>query len=480
MDRKKAGALIGVVAAVAVLGGAGFYFRDAIAGALPFLGGSSSEDKVYVEKVSRVMASYSGVSNRYNGIVESQETYEVNVDSSRKIADIKVEVGDEVTEGQVLVTYDVSDIDMQIKQANLEIESINNEIENYNEQIKQLNEQLAKAAEADKFDLNMQIKSVQNSIAQKGYDLQSKNLEISKYKTELGNNSVTSKVSGVVREINEDGVDSNGNSAAFMTIQQTGEYRVKGSIDEQNVWTISEGTPVIIRSRVDNTTTWSGSISDIDTENPDEGNNNYYYDSGDPATKYPFYIALDSADGLILGQHVYIEMDEGQDDTKEGLWLYSYYIVQQDDGTAYVWAANDRERLEKRYVTLGDYDENLDEYEITAGLDATDYITWPMDGLYEGVKTVTSADEVDYSSPLYNQEPDDVYDDGGYDEDGMYDEGYDEDGMYDEGYDEDGMYDEGYDEDGMYGEDYDMYDDGEYDDTSMENDTESAMSEMMR
>jgi HlyD family secretion protein len=423
MSGKKAGIVIGAVVVLAVLGGVGFYYRDTLAAALPFLNAGTTEDKVYVEKISRVMNQYTGVENRYNGTVESQDTYEVTVDSSRKIQEILVEEGDEVEEGQELVIYDVSDIDMQIKQANLEVESINNDIDNYNEQIRQLQEQLDKtqeSAESERFSLSMQIKTLQNTIQQKQYDLESKQLEIDKYKTQVGNNTVVSKVSGVVKEINEKGVDSNGNSAAFMTILQTGEYRIKGSIDEQNIWTISEGQEVVIRSRIDENKTWSGTISLVDTENPETGNSNYYYysESGESASKYPFYIELDSADGLILGQHVYIELDEGQEEAKEGLWLYSYYIVQEDEAP-YVWVANEKNRLEKRVVELGAYDENLDEYEILSGLDETDYITWPMQGLYAGITTVTNAEDVDYSSPLYNQDSDD--------EDMLLEDGWSED-----------------------------------------------------
>ena len=32
----------------------------------------------------------------------------------------------------------------------------------------------------------------------------------------------------------------------------------------------------------------------------------------------------------MLGQHVYIEMDEGQEDQKTGIWLGDYYIVDAD------------------------------------------------------------------------------------------------------------------------------------------------------
>lgn len=407
MSKKKIGIIIGTVAVVAALGGAAFYFREDISAMVPFLQEGSSEDKVYVEKVSLIMNQYTGTSNRYNGTVESQDTFEVRVDSSRTVDEIKVKVGDEVEEGQTLVTYDTSDLTMQIAQAELDIESINNDIESYTKQKDTLTQAHAMADESEKLSYVAQIQNIENSITQKQFDLESKQLEIAKYREQINNSAVESKVSGIVKEINENGIDPNGNSAAFMTILQAGEYRVKGSIDEQNIWTLSEGQPVVIRSRVDDTKTWDGTISLIDTENPSQGNNNGYYYSNDEtmmASKYPFYIELESADGLILGQHVYIELDQGQEDVKEGLWLYGFYIVQEEDA-AYVWVANDRNRLEKRPVELGEYDADMDEYQIVSGLATDEYITWPMPGLYEGVTTVTDEAEVDYSAPLYNQEP---------------------------------------------------------------------------
>lgn len=405
MSKKKVGILLGIVAVVAALGGSGYYFRNDIKEMLSLTREGSADDKVYVEKLSKIMNQYAGISNRFNGVVESQDTYEVNVDSSRTIASIEVAVGDTVEEGQTLVTYDTEDLKMQVKQANLEVESINNDIDNYNKQIATLTAERDKAAEADKFSYTTQIQSLENSIAQRKFDLQSKNLEISRYQTQIKNSSLASKVSGIVKEINENGMDSYGNYTAFMTILQAGEYRVKGTIDEQNIWTLTEGQSVVVRSRVDKEQTWNGVISVIDTENPDQNNNNNYYytdSSTQSASKYPFYIELDNAEGLLLGQHVYIELDEGQEEEKTGLWLYSYYIV-QDDGDPYVWADNGRNRLEKRKVELGEYDEGMDQYEIVGGLTEDDYIAWTMPGLYEGVTTVTNQEEVDYSSPLYNQ-----------------------------------------------------------------------------
>ncbi len=134
-------------------------------------------------------------------------------------------------------------------------------------------------------------------------------------------------------------------------------------------------------------------------------------------------------------------MDEGQCVEKEGIWLFEGYIG-MDEEEPYVWAANKKDRLEKRKVELGEYDEALGEYEIKSGLSEDDYIAYPMDGLYEGVATVTDATEVDYTSPLYNQE-------NGM-EDGMLEDGemLPEDGMLEDGemLPEDGMLEDGVDE----------------------------------
>ena len=48
-------------------------------------------------------------------------------------------------------------------------------------------------------------------------------------------------------------------------------------------------------------------------------------------------------------------------------------------GDPYVWAANDKDRLEKRYVTLGGYDEMQMAYEVLEGLTVEDEIAYPSE-----------------------------------------------------------------------------------------------------
>ena len=131
MSKKKVGIIIGVVVVVAAVGVGGFFLKDKLTAS-----GGSSDDKVYVEEVSSVMNQASGIMNRFNGTVESQETYEVKVDSNRKVKEVNVEVGDEVKTGDVLLTYDTDELTSQVKQAKLDMEEMQNELHELRSQLR--------------------------------------------------------------------------------------------------------------------------------------------------------------------------------------------------------------------------------------------------------------------------------------------------------------------------------------------------------
>lgn len=400
MNKKKVGIIIAAVVAVAAVGGGLWYFLMGNGA------GGNSADKVYVESVADMNSAASGMQNRYSGVVEPQETWEVNKNEEKTVKEVLVKEGDSVEVGTPLFEYDTEELKVELAQGELELEEMRNEITNYQQQIAQLEEEKAVAPEEEKFDYTTQIQSVQNSIKQSEYNIESKKIELQKKQESIDNSVVKSEIAGVVKSISEESMDEMGNSVAYMSILATGDYRIKGKVSEQNVWNLTEGQKVIIRSRIDEEQTWRGTINKVDTDKPEEDNNNMFYGeegSGQTSSKYPFYVTLDSNEGLMLGQHVYIEMDEGQGEKKEGIWLNEGYIVKEEE-EAYVWAANKRDKLEKRKVELGEYDENLCEYEIVSGITTEDYIAFPMEGLYEGVSTVKDVEEIDYTSPLYNQE----------------------------------------------------------------------------
>ncbi len=272
-----------------------------------------------------------GANSYFNGIIEPQQTWDIQKDDSRTVSEIFVAEGDLVTTGQQLFTYDTSETSLQIQQAQIELEGIQNEISGYDSQIKEL-QNLKKQASADQqLEYTTQIQQAENSQKQSQLSLRQKQAEIDNLNKTLNNSIVTSTMDGVVKQINTTSTDS---STPFMRILATGAYQVKGTVDEQNVGMLSEGMDVIIHSRVNEDQTWEGTISKIDTENTvSENSNSYYSDSssGEQATKYYFYVTLTTGDDLLLGQHVYVEPQFDYGDYEEG----DIGITVDEDGNIY-------------------------------------------------------------------------------------------------------------------------------------------------
>ena len=376
----------------------------------------SGDTVVYVSKVSVITGAETAATNRFAGVVEPQETVNVKIESGRKVKEDQVKTGEEVKKGQLLFEYDLSSIEDDLKQAQLDLDRLKNEQISLTEQISTLEAEKKKAKAEDQLSYTIEIETNKMNLKKNEYSQKSKQSEIDKLQSATQNTEVRSEIDGVIQKIDtskmtsDDGdsvddssamdstssSDSSSDSSAFITILSTGAYRVKGKVNEQNRDSIVPGEAVIIRSRVDSSKTWKGTMGSIDVNNgtSDDSSNDMYFgmsstssDDQTTSTSYPFYVELDSSENLMLGQHVYIERDIGQDDQKDGLWLSDYYILDTDTNEPYVWAANDKNRLEKRYVTLGKHDDDLGEYEIVDGLTKKDAIAFPTEALEEGEKT---------------------------------------------------------------------------------------------
>ncbi|MBQ0026603.1 MAG: efflux RND transporter periplasmic adaptor subunit [Lachnospiraceae bacterium] len=177
---------------------------------------------------------------------------------------------------------------------------------------------------------------------------------------------------------------------------QVGQYRVEGKINEYNANSLPFGAQVIIRSRINEETTWAGTVDYVDYENPVSGQNGYY-GFGETATKYPFYVTVETSEGLMLGQHVYIELDNGQEEEKDGLWIPETYIVYEGDKT-FVWAADDDE-IEKREITVAETNYDLGQVLVSEGLTEEDWIAFPAEGIIEG-SPVIKQDQQYQTEPL--------------------------------------------------------------------------------
>lgn len=334
---------------------------------------------VYVQQVSDLTGFITA--ERFTGMVVSEHIAEIKKDSDKSVAELLVKEGMDVKEGDPLFTYDTDQLQLAADKLDLEREQLSASMDDYEVQIGKLERERDRVGANQKLQYTIQIQTLMVSQREAELNLKTKTAELEKARKLLENATVTAPVTGRIQAVNESGTDSQGNPAPYITIQQAGSYRVKGIIGELQQGAIQEGDRIRMTSRVDSSRIWMGTVTLVDYENPvkQDSDRIMMSDTMTMASKYPFYVELDSIEGLIMGQHLYLERDRGG--SGEGIPLHSAYICDVEGENPYVWAENDRGKLEKRPVTLGDYVEDTDHYYVTAGLTAEDFIAFPDEAL---------------------------------------------------------------------------------------------------
>lgn len=358
----------------------------AILALLPVFSGCGSEGAVYVQSVES-LSGMGGIApgDRFAGLVVSEHVAEIQKDGDRRIAELLVKEGDDVKQGDSLFSYDTDELQLNLDKQRLELQQLLATIDNYKAQINELESQSRGLGGTEKLQYTVQIQSLQIDLKESELKINTKETEIRRSEEVLENAVVTAPVTGRVQSISENGTDNQGKPLPYITIQQSGSYRIKGMLGELQRGGIQEGSRLRVLSRTDDSVSWAGTVSLVDYENPSQGDANsmYYGPSADEmtaASRYPFYVELDSTDGLILGQHVYLEL-ETPENGFTGPAIDAAFICYEEDGvTAYVWAES-RGKLEKRSVTLGELDPMTGAVQIITGLSAEDYIAFPDEAL---------------------------------------------------------------------------------------------------
>lgn len=421
------------LAILAGLGYGGWYAYNT------YLAQTPQEGTVYVQSVSVITGvGPAGQRNRYSGVVEAKNVVKLDPDKDLTVKECFVAAGDKVVKGQRLFSYDVESMQIAFEQLQLDILGLENGIQTGEAKVESLKKKLATVKEFKKYEIQMDIQTEELEVRKKKYELSGKTKQAEDMEEALKNTVVYSPVTGTVRSVktgDSSGQDyySYGGSTedtAYITIVAGNDYCVKGTVSEQTIHTLQEGMDVRILSRVDDSI-WPGRIYKINTEETKQnGSRYYYYDSGsgEQASKYDFFVELDNNEGLLMGQHVYIELGSGADQESDALLLPLYYVV-ENEGQPFVYAADGENRIEKRTVTLGDQDEENGTVAILDGLSYLDRIAFPDETVQVGML----ASETAYvPEDLGSMEPMDM---GEYDMEGMDFEGADFEGADFEGMD---------------------------------------------
>lgn len=188
----------------------------------------------------------------------------------------------------MLLTYDLSQIRTDLEMAQLELEQLNATLEDQQaelERIQKLMDSTYDDATKPQYALDLREQNVK--VLETKANIATKKKDIEKLKANTADSTVKSPVDGEVQSLNPDGgTDNSGNALPFMTIVETGGFRIKGYVNENNASVLTEGTAVVIRSRVSDQT-WKGSISSIDWNNAQQSRSDYGDSDTAMSSKYP-------------------------------------------------------------------------------------------------------------------------------------------------------------------------------------------------
>ena len=159
-----------------------------------------SGESVFVMSLSEITGKGTGYfSNRFMGVVESQEVKEINIENGREVDEIFVEIGDSVKVGDIIFSYTTIDIERRMLQANIEIEGMRNSINSSYTEIGALREEQAQAPPENQIDYTLQIQSLLANISQTEYSIKAKQIEYDQLKKSLDNSVVKAPIAGTIQ-----------------------------------------------------------------------------------------------------------------------------------------------------------------------------------------------------------------------------------------------------------------------------------------
>lgn len=357
------------------------YMAVGLALALGLSGCGGSAEPVPVQRVD-TLTNAATAADRFAGVVVSDSAQTVAKEADKTVSELLVSVGDQVKKGAKLFSYDTDELELTLDRQELELDRLEAQIDDLEDQISDVKKELKNASGDSKTQLNIQLRQLEMELTEATYDKTDAKTEIEYTKKMLKNVNVKSPIAGTIRSINED------NPEEYIVIQQAGAYKVKGLLNETSMsMGVMEGTQVMIVSRLNPNEYWTGVVELVDYENAEQNSyDSMYYgyssDSITSSSSYPFYIQLDSTDGLLLGQHVYIQLAAELPDADtvyipDSYLMDLYYDSELNQTTASVWAVGEDGKLEKRAVVLGEYLSSTGCYAVAEGLSFVDYVADP-------------------------------------------------------------------------------------------------------
>jgi hypothetical protein len=246
-----------------------------------------------------------------------------------------------------------------------------------------------------KEELQEMITEKENDLSDLKLDLKEAQLEYETLKKEVDDGTVTAVINGVVREVN-DPDDAASDGSAVVTISSEGNLYVKGQVDEFSYQNLKAGDTITATSW-ETGNVFEAKVTEV-SPYPSSGSSYYSSGSTNPnVSYYPFTAVIEEEpEDISSGESVTINFNQSQqsDEDEETIYLPLAY-VRTEDGQSYVYLQGENGKLQKQNVKTG---QTLYNYviQIKGGLKVTDSIAFPYgSSVKEGAKTKIADEDAD-------------------------------------------------------------------------------------
>lgn len=319
--------------------------------------------------------------------------------SKGKVSTIYVKEGDKVKKGQKLLSYDSSEIDIQLRQANIDKQitlsnyhNILYKITSLNKQIKKIEKEQGKDS-TDLQSLKDQLSDQENQKTITELELEKDGLQIEELQNKKRHLTIFSEKDGIITDLNEDienKSDSPNNSSNFgvqpiliMNITSKSPYHIQGTVTELQKEQIKPNQSIKVTAKASPDKTWYGHIVKID-DYPTEINNFSQVSETAQQTPnisyYTFEAILESEKGLSPGYHVNIQVDLS---SKKGL-VVPNNSIKDVENSPYVFIEK-KGKIEKQKIEVGMSDNQWTQ--VIKGLKPGDRVVEnPDDSIQSGME----------------------------------------------------------------------------------------------
>lgn len=352
-----------------------------------------------------IMTDYYEDSITYSGYVTADKIQSIYKSDTQQIKEVLVSQGQEVKTGDVILTYDTTLTDIELKKAALEVQKLQLQLEAAKKELEVINtykpyvEPESETDEesedfSDETDESDEAHYTAEEIAQMKAEKQKEikdtdvamrlaQVEYEHQQAEAGDGNVYAEIDGVVTSVKADDTTATSGDP-IVTISGGGGYYIKAQVGELDLADMEIGG-TMETTDWESGNTYEGTITEIsDTPSSEEG----YTNGNQNVSYYDVMVFIDGSASLQEGQ--YMDLTYVSSTSEDSIYLMNAFIL-TENGKNYVYVRGDDGLLEKRQVSTGKV--VWGEYtQINEGISESDYIVFPYGAaIKEGAKTEEAA-----------------------------------------------------------------------------------------